>query len=61
MNFLVTNRISIRAQTSGVPASEILEELLQLENVKSAQFSGMVNKRKGTETFTIVIEVNDGE
>lgn len=61
VNFLVTNRISIRAQTSGVPASEILEELLQLENVKSAQFSGMVNKRKGTETFTIVIEVNDGE
>lgn len=61
VNFLVTNRISIRAQTSGIPASEILKELLQLESVKSAQFSGMVNKRKGTETFTIVIEVNDGK
>ncbi len=61
INFLVTKRVAVRAQTTGKPASELLKEVLQLPSIKSAQFSGRVNKQKDSEIFTIMIEVDDGK
>ena len=61
VNFLITKRIAVRANTTGKSASEILKEVLQQPLVNSAQFSGRVNKRKNSEDFTIIIEVKDGK
>lgn len=61
VNFLITKRIAVRANTTGKSASDILKEVLQQPRVSSAQFSGRVNKRKNSEDFTIIIEVKDGK
>lgn len=61
VNLLITNRIAVRANTTGKSASEILKEVLQQPLVNSAQFTGRVNKRKNSEDFTIIIEVKDGK
>ncbi|MDI4652080.1 MULTISPECIES: hypothetical protein [Pseudoalteromonas] len=60
-NLLESEKVTIRARTSGKAASEILADLLEIKSVSSAQFVGNVYKRNNVEDFTVSIEMTNAK